>query len=247
MTTRVARVSLRTVAKSWHSADSRFELDVPSLDLHAGEVRVLTGPNGTGKTTLLELLGLASQPSSGHIEFVNPGGKTSDVSALWKTREFGALARLRAQAFGYVLQSIHLLPFLSVRGNAELAQQISGRPDTAHIKKLLAILGLTGREDALPGTLSPGLRQRAAIARALAHKPLFVIADEPTASLDPEGGAAVVSLLMRLAHEDGAAVVLSTHQHSAETAIPNATAIQTRPLAASESGIFRAVVEVDGA
>lgn len=239
------RISLEGVIKSWESADLRFELSVPKLEIEAGTVTVLSGPNGTGKTTLLELCGLATRPDTGRLEIVAPPEARADATALWSRRDTGALAKLRAANFGYVLQSVHLLPFLTIRRNAELAQEISQRTDGAHLDRLFDALGLAGREGALPETLSPGLRQRAAVARALAHRPRFVIADEPTAALDPEGGGAVVGLLIKLAREDGTAVVISTHQLSSVAHDPDLIRVRTRQLPESVAGVIRAVAEFE--
>lgn len=236
-----ALIALTGVVKSWRSVDRRFELHVPELTLKTGDLIVLSGPNGTGKTTLLELLGIASQPDSGRLD-VTIGEGIVDVSALWKAGKFRRLAELRAAAFGFILQTIQLLPFVSVYDNAALAQRISGRRDHEHLKYLFTALGLNGCEDALPETLSPGLRQRAAVARALANRPLFVLADEPTASLDPDGGREVMALLLSLAREHGSAVMLSTHQ-AAEMAIDDAVHIRTRQVADERADVIRAVVE----
>lgn len=236
-------IALTSVLKSWESTDRRFELSVPAFELKAGDLVVLTGPNGTGKTTFLELIGLASRPDEGQIEFAVSPGRQIDVTSLWSGGRTKALAELRAESFGYVLQSIHLLPFLSIRRNAELAQEISGRADSEHLDYLFTALGLGGRESALPENLSPGLRQRAAVARALAHRPRFIIADEPTAALDPKGGEAVIKLLMQLALDDGTAVIMSTHQKGQVAEQANAIRIQTRQVPDDRPGLNRAVLE----
>jgi len=238
------RIALTGVLKSWESADRRFELTVPDMVLEAGRIVILTGPNGTGKTTLMELLGLASRPDSGRIEIDLPG-ETHDVSALWRRGDGASLARLRARAYGYVLQTIQLLPFLSIRENAVLAQRISGRVDLEYVDWLFEALGVAAHGSALPERLSPGLRQRAAVARALASHPRFVLADEPTSALDPEGGRAVMQLMMSLAREDGAAVLLCTHQADGLD-IAGASHIQTRSLPSDRPGLFRATVERAG-
>ena len=247
MTTQgLSRISLSAVEKSWQSADRRFELHVPDFTLTAGEIVILTGPNGTGKTTLLELIGLASRPDKGRIDLELETGTHNDVSNLWASSKFKELAAIRATGFGYVLQSIHLLPFLSIRQNAEFTQQAAGRIDSAHLDYLFEVLGLAGREDALPETLSPGLRQRAAVARALAHRPRIIIADEPTAALDPKGGEAVISLLLSLARKEGVAAILSTHQRE-EMTLESVTRIRTRQVQDDRPGVIRAVLEKEAA
>lgn len=239
----MSEIRLSGIVKSWVSDDRRFELSVPEFSIGAGEVVVLTGPNGTGKSTFLELLGLASRPDRGRIDVSQQDMVEVDVAALWQAGKLKALSALRAAICGYVLQSIHLLPFLSVRENVALAQKISGRGDEGLLQHLLQQLGLSDRENALPQTLSPGLRQRAAVARALAHRPKFILADEPTAALDPAGGDAVVALLVQLAREEGAAVILSTHRELPTDALGEVGHVRTRQVADTEPGTIRAVLE----
>lgn len=206
----MSEIVLRDVVKRWRSADTEFELTVPDVRLRAGELVVVVGPNGTGKSTLLEVVGLAAAPDEGNA-VIRVDGRQIEIGPLWWHRRSSELARLRARHFGYVLQTALLLPFCTIRRNAELAQEIAGRRDPAYLAMLFDKVGLTGREEFLPAKLSPGLRQRAAIARALAHKPDFVLADEPTAALDPEGGQAVLDLLLWLAREAGAGILMASH------------------------------------
>lgn len=208
------RILLENVTKGWSSADRSFSLHVPHFELGSGQIVVLTGENGTGKTTLLEVISLATAPSEGAVT-IEKETSSLDVAELWRKGDRSTLASTRAQHFGYVLQSIHLLPFLSVRENAEWSQKIAERPDPAYLTKLFCALGLEDRKDAMPDTLSPGLRQRAAVARALAHRPDFVIADEPTAALDPVAGNTVRALLLDLALEQGTGIIMSTHNRDA--------------------------------
>lgn len=206
----MCEIVLHNVVKRWRSADTEFELTVPNVRLRTGELVVVIGPNGTGKSTLLELVGLAAAPDEGDAVF-QVAGRQVEIGPLWWRRRMSELARLRARHFGYVLQTALLLPFCSIRRNAELAQEIAQRRDPAYLAMLFDKVGLNGREDFLPAKLSPGLCQRAAIARALAHKPDFILADEPTAALDPEGGQAALDLLLWLAREAGAGILMASH------------------------------------
>lgn len=233
-------IEIEDVLKTWSSTDRQFCLDVPEFRIEAGQTAFLSGENGTGKTTFLELLGLATRPDSGKIS-LSANDLGTNVSDLWHQMRLGELSRLRAETFGYVLQSVHLLPFLTIRQNAELTQQASGRLDSAHLNRLIDALGLQGCERMLPEKLSPGLRQRAAVARALAHRPQFVLADEPTASLDPEGGDVVLELLRDLARNDGAAIVMSLHHRS----LPEGDGIirfETRRVATEQPNVFHAIL-----
>ncbi len=237
-------VKLSAVAKSWKSSDRRFELFVAEVALEAGEIALLSGPNGTGKTTLLELLGLAAKPDSGRIVLTKETGEETDVSAIWEANGLRRLAALRAETFGYVLQSTHLLPFLTVRQNAELMQSLAGRPDPELLDRLFETLGLEDRQASLPAALSPGLRQRAAVARALAHRPRIVVADEPTAALDPLAGDAVLDLLLSLAREEGAATIISTHQRS-QMSLEGVRSIVTRQVPTDDPTLIQAVVDCE--
>jgi putative ABC transport system ATP-binding protein len=185
-----------------------FTLAVESLSLRAGEAVGVTGPSGCGKSTLLDVAGLVLRPAQA-VEF-NLGG--TDVAALWAQGRQDGLARLRAQGIGYVLQTGGLLPFLTVRDNIRLSRSLLGLPeDAAGERRLVEVLGLGALLGKKPAALSIGERQRVAIARALAHRPPLLLADEPTASLDPEHSAAVMELLLALASELGLGVMVVSH------------------------------------
>jgi putative ABC transport system ATP-binding protein len=147
---------------------------------------------------------------------------THAVDKLWSQGNHEELARLRARLFGFVLQTGGILPFLTVRGNLELSQDISHRPDPKCIDLLLDRLGIGDLAREWPSRLSVGQRQRVSIGRALAHRPAFVIADEPTAALDPANARRVVRLLLELTAADGAALLVVSHDRALmeEVSIP---------------------------
>lgn len=184
-----------------------FELLLPAFRADPGEAIAVTGASGAGKSTLLDLLALALRPD--HAASFTLAG--ADVAALWRHDAADALADLRASRLGYVLQQGGLLPFLSVRENIALPQRLAGRADAARIEELAARLEIADQLAKKPAALSVGQRQRAAIARALAHRPAIVLADEPTASVHPEMADTVLSLLAATARDSGAALVLATH------------------------------------
>jgi putative ABC transport system ATP-binding protein len=219
----MALAALRRVAKRRQGADRAFELHVQSLGLLPGRTLALVGPSGCGKSTLIDMLALALEPDDAET-FVLAGedGSAVDVLGLWRSRRLDRLARLRAMRFGYVLQTGGLLPFLSVADNIALPQRLVGRPDRARVRDLADRLGIAEALGDRPGRLSVGQRQRVAIARALAHRPPIVLADEPTASLDPINAAAVFGLFLDLVAEEGATLVVATHDHElvAAHAIP---------------------------
>ncbi len=134
-----------------------------------------------------------------------------DALALWRADRGDALAALRARTVGFVPQTGALLPFLSLRENIVLPQRILGRPDPARVATLAERLGIAAILDRMPAAVSVGQRQRAAVARALAHRPSVILADEPTASVHPAQAVEILDLLTRTAAEDVAALVITTH------------------------------------
>jgi putative ABC transport system ATP-binding protein len=193
--------------------DRGFRLVWPGFDLAPGQALALTGPSGSGKTLLLEVLGLLRRPDPGLVyRWDGGGGEGGDLAGLWaRGPRDPALARARGRLFGFVPQSGGLLPFLTVAENVALPQRITGRPDSAHVGMLIDRLGLGPVAGLRPAALSIGQRQRVAVARALAHRPPFVIADEPTGALDPASADGVLALLLEVAAGQGGAVILSSH------------------------------------
>ena len=186
-------------------ATERVLLDGVDLDVGPGEVVAVTGASGSGKSTLVAVAGLLRQPDGGRVTI---GG--TDATALKDRRR----VRLRRDAVGIVYQSSNLLPALTAREQVAILAHISGRRDAAakdRAIELLTRVGLEDRLDARPAQLSGGERQRVAIARALMNEPVVVLADEPTASLDPELGELVMQLLIDEARRLGAATVVVTH------------------------------------
>jgi putative ABC transport system ATP-binding protein len=191
--------------------DRSFRLQVRDFSLAAGQTVALTGASGSGKTLLLELLGLLRAPGSG-TRYRWGGQDGLDLAALWTGGPRSAdLARARGRLFGFVPQAGGLLPFLSVSENIALSQQLNGKGDDTRCRMLIDRLGLSDVAALYPGALSIGQRQRTAIARAVAHRPAFVIADEPTAALDSHSADAVLDLLLDVAGTEGSGVILSSH------------------------------------
>jgi ABC-type lipoprotein export system ATPase subunit len=167
------------------------------------------GPSGSGKTTLLNCLGGIDRPDAGEIRLGN------DRLAGLNSR---ALARVRRLRIGTIFQFFHLLPTLTSFENIEISLQLAGVPAEerkARVGTLLERVGLEGRRDAMPSELSGGEQQRIAIARALAHRPALVLADEPTGNLDSANGENILRLLRELTDESGTALVLVTHSDEA--------------------------------
>jgi lipoprotein-releasing system ATP-binding protein len=173
-----------------------------SFSLESGCVLAVLGASGSGKSTLLHLLGGLEPPSSGEVYWAG-----QQVNSLSQEIRSG----LRAKAVGFIFQHHYLLEDLTVQENVVLPSLIANNPDETRAKMLLGRVGLLERANAYPRTLSGGERQRCALARALITKPKFVLADEPTGSLDRHNAEQVYGLLLELAHFEQAAVVVVTH------------------------------------
>lgn len=188
--------------------DRRFCVEIPNFGLDAGQAVAITGASGSGKTLILEVLGLLRAPDS-DTEY---HAGDVDLVRLWdKGPRSVDLAKTRGRLFGFVPQTGGLLPFLTVAENVHLSQKVNRVDEPAWCSELLDKLGLADQAALLPEALSIGQRQRTAIARALAHRPKFVIADEPTSALDPETADQVLTLFLDLADEQETGVILSSH------------------------------------
>jgi putative ABC transport system ATP-binding protein len=175
-----------------------------SLEVHEAEVVFILGPSGSGKSTLLQLLGALDSPTSGRVALFG-----EDLATKTDTER----SLLRRARLGFVFQSFHLIASLSALENVLVPIVPRGirNEDRARARALLERLGLGARLEHRPDELSGGESQRVAIARALVSKPQLVLADEPTGELDGPTGAAVVKALREAARDDGAAVIVVTH------------------------------------
>ncbi|MAZ19969.1 ATP-binding cassette domain-containing protein [Roseovarius sp.] len=194
---RNADLSLRS-----NAGDVNILRDI-SLDVHAGETIGVTGPSGSGKSSLLMLMGGLERATGGTVTALG-----QDLGQLGED----ALARLRRDNIGVVFQSFHLIPTLTALENVATPLDLAGAPDAeARAEAELRAVGLAHRMHHYPAQMSGGEQQRVALARAAAPRPRLILADEPTGNLDGSNGAAIVDLLFDLHDRHGATLVLVTH------------------------------------
>jgi putative ABC transport system ATP-binding protein len=204
---------LQDVVKTRQSEGVSFRLRVPHLRIDRGEKIALIGQSGCGKSTLLDTLAFILQPSSaGSFRFRPDGdGEPLDVNMYWERDKRNQLGDIRKQHIGYVMQTGGLLPYLTVHDNINLCRSVLGMERNGTVEYLAEELGIADHLRKLPDALSTGERQRVAIGRALAHYPAIVIADEPTASLDPYSAQKAMALFIGLAEEFNSTVILASH------------------------------------
>lgn len=199
-------IELKNVEKVYNDSEIKVHA-VRGVDLtfEQGEFTAIVGPSGSGKTTLLNMLGGLDKPSSGEIYI---GGKL--ISELSGSK----LIDFRLHNIGFVFQSYNLIPVLSAKENVEFIMEMQGVPSKQRYqraKELLESVGLGDRLDSRPNKLSGGQQQRVAVARALASKPKFILADEPTANLDTKSTENLLDIMEKLNHEEGMTFIFSTH------------------------------------
>ena len=200
--------------KRYESGGSAFQLSVPRLDIHAGAKLAFIGESGSGKSTVLELLAMILRPTSSAVfEFAPDNKGRFEIDAVWQSGGQDELADLRRQHIGFVLQNGGLLPYLTVRQNIDLSRSLRYGDAGPESQQWASRLNIAEQLDKLPSALSIGQRQRAAIARALVHNPAVLIADEPTAALDPYNAELTMELMSGLVDELGMTLILASHAH----------------------------------
>lgn len=180
-----------------------------NLTVNSGEFVAIMGPSGSGKTTLLNVIGCIDKASSGKVLLDG-----IDVSNLHENQ----LYKIRRDKMGFVFQTFNLLPYLNARENVELPMEGKIKSRTERKKRaseLLAMVGLSGRENHRPQRLSAGEQQRVAIARALANNPAIILADEPTGNLDSQNKQEIIKVLANLNITQGTTIIMVTHDGDA--------------------------------
>jgi putative ABC transport system ATP-binding protein len=199
-------VSCRALTKAFGDGDARvMALRGVDMDVYAGQMTLLVGESGCGKTTLISVIAGLLDPTEGEV-----GVLGQDLRKLRGSR----LVNFRGKNIGFVFQQYNLLPALNAAENAAVPLLIAGvrRPEAvARATRILDSVGLGNRAHSLPSQLSGGQQQRVAIARALVHEPKLLVCDEPTAALDAQSGKTVMELLRKVAVQPGRAVIVVTH------------------------------------
>lgn len=201
-----AHIQLVKLTKKYKEGDKiRSVLDEMELSVKEGELIVLLGRSGSGKSTMLNLVSGIDKPDSGQVII----GGTDLAKLNEKDRTL-----FRRKNIGFVFQSFNLISTLTARENVLLPLKLKGNSDAVSNEiadRFLNEVGLGDRGDSYPDRLSGGEQQRIAIARALAHEPMLILADEPTGNLDYETGSTILDILNKLVRENGRTIILATH------------------------------------
>ena len=202
-------ITIKNVSKVYRTKTiETTALNNINLDVPKGEFLSIMGPSGCGKSTLLNIIGLLDDPSNGEIKIDN-----QDIRVLSQKQ----LSTFRNQKLGFIFQSFHLIPDLTVLDNVELPllyRKEGSRERRRMAMEALESVGLKNRMKHFPNQLSGGQKQRVAIARAIVGKPEIILADEPTGNLDSVMGNEVMDILLNLNQEDYTTIVMVTHDEN---------------------------------
>jgi putative ABC transport system ATP-binding protein len=212
-------IRLEKVNKTFDGPRKVTALDDINLEIDGGEMVSIVGPSGTGKSTLLNLIGTLDRPTSGSIEIDGQEiGCLSDAD----------VTRVRREKIGFIFQFFNLLPSLSCLENVGLPLHLrgwAGRKVKERAREVLDLVGIGKRLDHLPDELSGGERQRVAIARALVSQPVILLADEPTGNLDSRTGGEILALMHDLHERLGSTIIIVTHDESIARNTPRRIAL----------------------
>jgi len=199
-------IETKNISRIYHQGEIEVKaLNDVSIDFEKGEFTAITGPSGSGKTTFLNVIGGLDKPTTGNV-IINK----TDVTTLSENE----MIDFRLKNIGFVFQAYNLIPVLTAKENVEfimLMQQKSKKERETRAEQLLTEVGLAQQINRRPNQLSGGQQQRVAVARALASKPQFVLADEPTANLDSKSTSDLLDIMQTLNKEEGMTFIFSTH------------------------------------
>ena len=199
-------IETKNISRIYHQGDIEVRaLDDVSIDFEQGEFTAIIGPSGSGKTTFLNAIGGLDKPTSGSVIINN-----TDITTLSENE----LIDFRLRNIGFVFQAYNLIPVLTAKENVEFIMLMQNKPKQERdqrAEQLLQEVGLENQMTRRPNQLSGGQQQRVAVARALASKPKFVLADEPTANLDSTSTSSLLDIMQRLNKEEGMTFIFSTH------------------------------------
>ncbi len=202
----MAIIETTNLHRDYQDGDSIIRaVDGINLSVEEGEFTAIIGPSGSGKTTLLNLIGGLDNPSQGEV--------IVDQKEIHELSD-NELINFRLRHIGFVFQAYNLIPVLSAKENVEFIMQLQGKSAKERSKRALELLKAVGLEQQAhkrPNELSGGQQQRVAVARALASKPSFVLADEPTANLDSKSTEDLLDIMHKLNQEEGITFLFSTH------------------------------------
>lgn len=199
-------IEINNLTKIYNESEVKVKaVDKVSLSFEQGEFAAIVGPSGSGKTTLLNLIGGLDNPTEGEI--LVSGENIGEFSS-------SKLIDFRLRNIGFVFQAYNLIPVLTAKENVEFIMELQGKNRMERDERSIALLsavGLGDRVNARPSKLSGGQQQRVAVARALASKPKFVLADEPTANLDSKSTETLLDIMEKLNKEENITFIFSTH------------------------------------
>ncbi len=199
-------IEIKDLYKIYNSSEIQVKaVNGISVDIDEGEFTAVVGPSGSGKTTFLNMLGGLDKPTSGEVKIAGV-----DIWGLSSRR----LIEFRLNNIGFVFQAYNLIPVLTASENIEFIMHLQGQSKhdrNARVSELLQAVGLADRGGSRPNKLSGGQQQRVAVARALASKPKFILADEPTANLDSKSTENLLDMMEKLNREENITFIFSTH------------------------------------
>lgn len=199
-------ISIKNITKTYNPEGIAVHaVNDVSLGFSKGEFTAIVGPSGSGKTTLLNIIGGLDEPTDGQVWIDG-----ADVHAM----SGNDLIAFRRDHIGFVFQAYNLIPVLTAYENTEFVMLLQGKSEMkreARVKELLSAMGMSDQINKRPGQLSGGQQQRVAVARALAPKPSFILADEPTANLDSVSTSQLLDLMLKLNEKEGITFIFSTH------------------------------------